>query len=148
VKALTVRQPYAWAIAAGAKTIENRSRPTKHRGPLAIHAGAAWSYIGGVDDNVLDELYEWMTPTQREQAEDGIDPDAFPALFTFRAVIATVDVVGCHRAYGCCLPWGQQGEPDDPTYHWVLANAHKPDVPVPAKGRLGLWAIDLAAVSS
>lgn len=148
MKALTVRQPYAWAIATGEKTVENRSRPTKHRGELAIHAGAAWSYIGGVDDVVLDALYEWMTPAQRVQAEDGIDPAAFPTLFTFRAVIATVDVVGCHRAYGCCLPWGQQGEPDAPMYHWVLANHRKLDTPVPAKGRLGLWDVDLLGVPS
>lgn len=41
MKALTIRQPWAALIAAGVKTIETRSWPTKHRGPLAIHAGKA-----------------------------------------------------------------------------------------------------------
>lgn len=40
MKAITVRQPWAECIARGVKLVENRSRPTTHRGPLAIHAGA------------------------------------------------------------------------------------------------------------
>jgi hypothetical protein len=42
VKALSVRQPWAWAIVClptgVAKDVENRSWSTGHRGPLAIHA--------------------------------------------------------------------------------------------------------------
>ena len=38
-KFLTLHQPWASAIAMGAKTIETRSWPTKYRGPLIIHAG-------------------------------------------------------------------------------------------------------------
>ncbi len=36
--ALSIRQPWAYLIASGIKTIENRSWPTKHRGPFIIHA--------------------------------------------------------------------------------------------------------------
>lgn len=39
MKALTVRQPHAQLIAFGVKTIETRTKPTKYRGPLLIHAG-------------------------------------------------------------------------------------------------------------
>lgn len=39
LRALTIRQPWAWAIIHGGKDIENRSWNTKHRGPLVIHAG-------------------------------------------------------------------------------------------------------------
>ena len=38
MKALSVRQPFAFLIASGDKTIELRSRPTQHRGPLLICA--------------------------------------------------------------------------------------------------------------
>jgi hypothetical protein len=38
MKALTVKQPWAWAIVMGYKDVENRSRRTNHRGPLLIHA--------------------------------------------------------------------------------------------------------------
>lgn len=36
MKALSVRQPHADRIALGLKTIEMRSKPTHHRGPLLI----------------------------------------------------------------------------------------------------------------
>ena len=38
MKAITIWQPYASAIAVGLKHYETRSWPTKHRGPLAIHS--------------------------------------------------------------------------------------------------------------
>lgn len=39
LRALTIRQPWASLIIEGHKNIENRSRPTNHRGLLVIHAG-------------------------------------------------------------------------------------------------------------
>ena len=41
IKALTIKQPWASAIAFGDKRVENRSWPTAYRGLLAIHAGAS-----------------------------------------------------------------------------------------------------------
>ena len=38
VRALTIRQPWAWAVARGGKDVENRSWRTAYRGPLLIHA--------------------------------------------------------------------------------------------------------------
>ena len=38
MKALSVRQPYAWLIAQGIKDVENRAWRTSYRGPLLIHA--------------------------------------------------------------------------------------------------------------
>jgi hypothetical protein len=40
-KALSIRQPWAWLIANGYKTIENRSWSTKFRGEFFIHASKA-----------------------------------------------------------------------------------------------------------
>ena len=39
MKAITIHQPWAWAVATGRKTVENRTWSTNYRGPLAIHAG-------------------------------------------------------------------------------------------------------------
>jgi hypothetical protein len=39
MKALSIRQPWAWAIVSGLKTVENRSWRTNYRGPVLIHAG-------------------------------------------------------------------------------------------------------------
>jgi hypothetical protein len=38
MKALSIRQPWAWAILYAGKTVENRSRSISYRGQLAIHA--------------------------------------------------------------------------------------------------------------
>lgn len=39
MKALSIRQPYAWLVVNGHKDIENRTWDTKYRGFLLIHAG-------------------------------------------------------------------------------------------------------------
>lgn len=41
MKALVVRQPWAWAIMEGHKSVENRSWRTTYRGPLVIVAGGS-----------------------------------------------------------------------------------------------------------
>lgn len=40
MRAITVRQPWAWAILHADKDVENRSWTTDYRGPLLIHAAA------------------------------------------------------------------------------------------------------------
>ena len=40
MKALSIRQPWAWLIVHGSKRVENRSRRTHYRGPVLIHASA------------------------------------------------------------------------------------------------------------
>ena len=39
MKCLSIRQPWALLVCIGARTIENRSWDTSHRGEIAIHAG-------------------------------------------------------------------------------------------------------------
>lgn len=39
IKVLSIRQPWAWLIMTGRKTIENRTWTTHYRGPFYIHAG-------------------------------------------------------------------------------------------------------------
>jgi len=39
MKAISIRQPWAYLIAAGYKQVENRSWPTRYRGEVLIHAG-------------------------------------------------------------------------------------------------------------
>lgn len=77
MKALTVCQPFAWAIIHGPKKIENRTWPTDYRGPLAIHAGKS---------------RKWLCPVLR----DGT-PAPAPAEMAFGAVIGRVKLVACVR---------------------------------------------------
>lgn len=135
IPALTVRQPWAWAIARGHKPIENRTWSTTYRGPLAIHAAKKWD-----DEYALTA----MVHTVREQG--GTLPatlaDDLPSSGTGR-IVAVVDLVGiCTRSSlsgpGCdCGPWAIPEHA-----HWQLANARLVDGPE-VSGRLGLWRIDL-----
>lgn len=43
MKALSIRQPWAWLIVMGFKPIENRTWATGHRGEILIHASASYS---------------------------------------------------------------------------------------------------------
>lgn len=116
--ALTVRQPWADAIAHGGKRIENRTWPVpaKHVGArILIHAGA------------VADRYAVLP------AEVPSRPIGWPG--TRSAVVAVATLVGSHLATGrCCGPWGF---PE--VFHWQLADVTALTDPVPCKGRLGLW---------
>lgn len=127
MRALTIKQPWAAAIAHGPKRIENRPKaiPPKHLGTtVLIHAGAA------EDEGALpaDMTREW--PRHH------------------RAIVAVATLASCHQAAKplCCAPWGF---PD--TWHWVFEDVRPiPHPPRPVRGHLGLWTVDddvLAAVT-
>jgi hypothetical protein len=135
VKALTVRQPWAWAEARGIKPIENRSRATSHRGPLAIHAGLRWDdlHVHALRE-VVHKARAQGSPLPTKLADD------LPYSGT-GLVIAIVDLVDVctasrerHVLVCDCGPWAIAGQT-----HWKLANAQLLPEPVPATGRLGLW---------
>lgn len=50
ITALTVCQPWAWAIMEGYKRFENRTWYSRHRGPLVIHAGKSRGWLHGIDE--------------------------------------------------------------------------------------------------
>lgn len=123
-KALTVKQPWAWAIAAGGKDVENRSWATKFRGPVLIHAGKT------VDAEALG------FPAMRAALGEGS-----PALFA-GFVVGQAIIVGCHHADSCwddgahCSPWAMED-----AYHWQLDKRELFAEPFAAKGKLGLWSM-------
>lgn len=142
MKALTVQQPWAWAIALGAKKIENRTQSWRHRGPLAIHAGARVSERGvGMVPELMardgwgsaDSIRQWML----EEIVHG-------------AVIAVTDLADVHWtvASDCCGTWAEQAYTEvtssgvrrrTEVAHLVLDDVLALNEPVPCKGRLGLW---------
>lgn len=61
MKALSIRQPWAWWIVNGPKRVENRTWATKYRGPVLIHAGKAWhNNVRPADPAYLAQLDAWM----------------------------------------------------------------------------------------
>lgn len=120
MKALTVQQPWAWAIVSGGKRIENRSWRTNHRGPVLIHAGLQ-----------VDRVAENRTLTMR-RAVDG--PDAHLPRGFIIGVAYLTDVHHGGLEPVLCSPWAWMD-----VWHWVLSYARPLHEPIPVKGRLGLW---------
>lgn len=136
--ALTVRQPWAYAIAQLKKDIENRVWNTSHRGLLAIHAGAAWD-----GDRAAREVFRLS--------------GAYVLKTDMAAVVALVELVDVHRSITCirsprerhlhadgpftCSPWATGLGETDGMWHWQLANVRRLVEPVPCKGQQRLWSL-------
>ena len=110
MSALTIKQPWAWAIIHAGKDIENRDWITRYRGPLLIHAGAKLHDYRQLPRGVKAPLEEDMT---------------------FSAIIGVVDLVDVVEKSRSKWFMG--------SYGWVLRNPQTLRKPVPCTGRLGLW---------
>lgn len=139
MKAITIRQPWAWAIVHGGKDVENRTRNIvgAYRGPVAIHAAKADA------DNAPD--YLWLKHAESyRRTHPLLDPDA---IWPWRgAVIGVVDLVDVHpdcteavEGYGytpTCSPWAMSDH-----HHLALANPRPLATLIPVRGALGLWTL-------
>ena len=72
MKAISIRQPWAWLIVHGYKDVENRTWATKYRGPILIHAGKTLD--PGFDElcQVLREEFDIHVPLRKELPRGGI----------------------------------------------------------------------------
>lgn len=144
MKALTVQQPWAAAIATGAKTVENRTWATKYRGRISIHAGTRWSERGGFDMRIAGWHGRRMFGDRFAAA---CHPLPHAELFPTGVIIATAELADCHPDTGCCEPWGESSYDDrDGTrrvnvHHWLLEDVKLLAAPITARGALGLWTV-------
>lgn len=113
LKALTVRQPWAWAIFAAGKDIENRTWATQHRGPLLIHAGSHIDRHGYAHLRAL-----------------GLHPPE-PVKITRRALLGIVEVVSMVTAHSSLWFEGPVG--------WVLGSPRLLSAPIARAGAQGLF---------
>jgi hypothetical protein len=123
MKALSIRQPYAWLIVNGHKDIENRTWPTNFRGRVLIHAGVTYPKRDYADDAVAHRRYYGSYP-EREDMIGGIV-----------GVATIVDCVSDSESKWFNGPYG-----------FVLADA-KPLPFMPCKGALSFFDVpqDVAA---
>ena len=70
MKALSIRQPWAWLIVNGYKPYENRTWNTKFRGRVLIHAGKSFDRNGY--DRVKDSFPEIPLPSPNQFEFGGI----------------------------------------------------------------------------
>jgi hypothetical protein len=128
MKAITLWQPWASAIALGHKTIETRSWATRYRGPLAIHAARRPM---DVEELLLANAH-------------------LPNLdLPLGAVVATCHLVECLPADAAAIArlrfegfapredlWGNFSPG---RYAWILRDVRALPRPIPARGAQGLW---------
>lgn len=145
MRALTVQQPWAWAIIHGGKDVENRTQAWGYRGPLAIHAGARWSHRGA--SIVPDLLGDDLAVLQKYRAAM-YGPDQ-GSISPAGAIIGVVQLAGVHHAEPeCCdSPWAEQsydehgGRTRRDVVHLILENPRPLPEPVRCRGALGLWTL-------
>lgn len=127
LKGLSIRQPYATAIALGIKTIVLRPTPTAYRGMIVIHASKHWTR-------------EQIRFAEVEHTNGRI-PGRIPlgALIGFARLVDVAPVaelapyVGAlDRIYGDFNGTG---------YGWIVSNAMPLEEPIPYAGRHGLFEI-------
>jgi hypothetical protein len=109
MKAISIQQPWAWAIFHAGKDIENRSWSTSFRGELAVHATriqSGWQFPPGV----------------------AVPPEQDLVLGSVIGLVEIVDVVthGCSRWFS-----GPRG--------FVLRNPQLLTSPIPCPGNQGIW---------
>jgi len=89
MKAITIMQPWASAIVFGMKQYETRSRLTKHRGLLAIHAGKKVDKVGLTEQYYVPWLDHIQLPLSRRLGP--LTEDDFPT----GGIVAVAEVVDC-----------------------------------------------------
>ena len=121
MKALSLKQPWAYFVVARHKDVENRSWQTKHRGPLLIHAGLKWDYEGAC----------WIErATNFELNKD---------YYERGAIIGYVDMVDCVKYWDSPWFFGPYG--------FVFENGIEFKKPIPYKGQLGIFEVPDSVIS-
>lgn len=122
-RALTLHQPFAQAVVAGAKRFENRSRNFHYRGPLWIHAGQSTEFIKDSTPEHWPESFKL--------------PKSWSHL-PFGALVGIVDIIDSLPIAECLEKYGDDEHQNGP-YCWVFKNARKLKQPIPIGGQQGIW---------
>lgn len=129
MKALSLWQPWATAIALGHKRIETRHWSTSYRGPLAIHAAKQWDR------------------DQREFASIERALGRLPGRIPLGAIVATcelVDVRGTDELIHTQSVGAIEriyGNYTTGRFGWMLENIRVFHEPIPFKGAQGLFVV-------
>ncbi len=121
MRALTVKQPWAWAICHAGKDVENRGWPIPPKlledGPVrvALHAGKAMDLIGvdlWPDGRPVPFEHSGYTDddcnvVSGDRFVMGIGDDGLWRRQSFGAIVAVIELTGSHRA-------GRYVDPDSP----------------------------------
>jgi hypothetical protein len=125
MRALSIRQPWAWLIVNGFKDVENRNWPSHFRGRMLIHAAKT------LDRDAAEDLWAGIHPVI-----GGAWPLPVPRDFQLGGVVGEAEMVGCvseHTSDWFTGPFG-----------FLLRKART--LPFqPCRGQLGFFDLDLDA---
>lgn len=129
MKAISLWQPWASAIALGHKSIETRGWPTRHRGPIAIHAAKRWT----AEEKEIARMFE---------ARYGMTGLADPPRGCIVAVATLVSVRPTEHLVDEISEIEEMlGNYGPGRYGWMLEGVRKLDDPVPWRGMQGLFEV-------
>lgn len=128
-KAISIREPYASAIACGLKKIETRPRYTSYRGPIYIHAP-----LKDLPNAEIEKLV-------RDQGAE----------FHHGEIIAEAVLVDCIKMNNNFIKAVREYDPVEFSagfyspgrYALMLANVRRLDKPIPCKGQLGIFNVKI-----
>lgn len=124
MKALSIRQPWAWLVVHGYKDIENRDWYTSYRGRIYIHASKQF------DDTGWDFIKECMPDTH-------LAKEIFKLLqywpISKGFLVGEVDIIDCVKTSDS--KWFVGG------WGFVLDNSERYIYPIPHRGQLGLFEV-------
>jgi activating signal cointegrator 1 len=150
VKALSLWQPWASAIALGHKRIETRGWSRAYRGELAIHA-ARTTLPGLMSVRAYSDLWRAVLGDDAARgvvaAFDRLPFGAVVAVCRLREVVPVADLMDPtgKRLGGEVGPLERQlGDYSAGRFAWVLEDVRPLRDPVPARGRQGLFELDAA----
>jgi ASCH domain-containing protein len=128
LRAISIRQPWAWLILHAGKDIENRCWPTRVRGRILVHAAKGMT------------LDEWGDAWEFARGS-GASEKALAAGVTFRTIerggiVGSVEIVDCVT------------ESDSPWFvgkHGFVLRDPKPLTFMPVRGQLGFFEVEMPA---
>lgn len=127
LRVLTVRQPWAHFIADGLKQFETRTKPTKWRGWVAIHAGVAKTRA----QRDVNAALGWVPFNE-------LPLGRVVALARIVASWRTIDIDMANLGKGISSDERARGDFAPGRYAWQLDDVHRFEGP-PLVGKLGLW---------
>ena len=137
MKALTLHQPWASLIGFGLKEFETRPRNSKHRGPIAIHAGKTVN-----EQALLEVSVDWNNyitrPMSRRWSSIGAQDFHLGAIV---AVAEMTDSIKMDEEFiASQTPLERSvGDWEVGRYAYKLENIQALITPIQASGKQGLW---------
>lgn len=128
MKAISIRQPWAGAVALGWKDVENRSRMISHRGLFLVHAGQQFAPAYPEAAHTIEQISGKQLP-----GAWGMPGES--SAWAFGAIVGVVELRAAHRGCdGSCSLWAQLGQ-----VHHLLTHVGVLQRPIPCAGRLYPW---------